>query len=312
MNPITTENQIRSYSDIEAFERQYPEYSGLLVTALLKDRNLVGRVFTKDGPVCFRKSDTFLAAISKKSLRSLFDESGAVEAWLHWTDAFRAGVPIFGIPKLVMVDWASGVFRLSKPSPKTQFAFGCVADIKHGLYDRRERLRRVRLRPPTGEQATASIEDSSALSLDPLTDLDRAKQSLASETETTRKTLIDARLGQGVFRSSLLSLWADKCAVTKCATKVLLRASHIKPWRDCDNRERLDRYNGLLLNPVLDAAFDRGLISFSDTGGILFSCVFSLKEQELLGLHSRLKLICVFDENKRYLAFHRKLHGFTA
>jgi 5-methylcytosine-specific restriction protein A len=51
----------------------------------------------------------------------------------------------------------------------------------------------------------------------------------------------------------------------------LLKASHIKPWRDSDNAERLDIYNGLLLIPNLDSAFDKGYISFDDGGKIIIS-----------------------------------------
>ena len=44
----------------------------------------------------------------------------------------------------------------------------------------------------------------------------------------------------------------------------LLRASHIKPWADCGtDAERLDVFNGLLLAPHLDAAFDAGFITIA-------------------------------------------------
>jgi hypothetical protein len=33
-----------------------------------------------------------------------------------------------------------------------------------------------------------------------------------------------------------------------------LVASHIKPWRSCDNSERLSGVNGLLLSPHVDKA----------------------------------------------------------
>lgn len=38
-------------------------------------------------------------------------------------------------------------------------------------------------------------------------------------------------------------------------------ASHIKPWRKCSNKERLDPQNGLLLTARINALFDCGLIS---------------------------------------------------
>ena len=40
-----------------------------------------------------------------------------------------------------------------------------------------------------------------------------------------------------------------------------LVASHIKPWRNCDNSERLSGANGLLLSPHVDKLFDRHWIS---------------------------------------------------
>ncbi|MDC0682621.1 HNH endonuclease signature motif containing protein [Sorangium atrum] len=50
--------------------------------------------------------------------------------------------------------------------------------------------------------------------------------------------------------------------MTGLAVPALLRASHIKPWADCEtDAERLDVYNGILLAPHLDAAFDRGFIT---------------------------------------------------
>ena len=51
----------------------------------------------------------------------------------------------------------------------------------------------------------------------------------------------------------------------------LLVASHIKPWRDADNIERLDQYNGFLLLPNLDKVFDLGFITFRATGEIIVS-----------------------------------------
>jgi len=37
-----------------------------------------------------------------------------------------------------------------------------------------------------------------------------------------------------------------------------LRASNIIPWAGCDDAQRLDVHNGLLLSGLWDAAFDAG------------------------------------------------------
>ncbi|MET4687722.1 HNH endonuclease [Sinorhizobium fredii] len=93
------------------------------------------------------------------------------------------------------------------------------------------------------------------------------KDTTVSATE--RRQLIDARLGQGQFRSSLLAGWHGRCAVTSCSLPAVLRASHIVAWREASNAERLDPENGLPLVATLDALFDAGLISFNDQGELL-------------------------------------------
>lgn len=87
--------------------------------------------------------------------------------------------------------------------------------------------------------------------------------------ETQRAQLVKARVGQGIFRSLVL-LKHPVCRVTGVADKRLLRASHIKPWKDSTNFERLDGNNGIMLSPHVDALFDQGLMSFEDNGRALF------------------------------------------
>lgn len=75
------------------------------------------------------------------------------------------------------------------------------------------------------------------------------------------------RVGQDIFRVSLMDYWASRCAVTGFEVPELLRASHIKPWSKCGtDAERLDVFNGLLLAPHLDVLFDGGWISFFTFG----------------------------------------------
>lgn len=125
-----------------------------------------------------------------------------------------------------------------------------------------------------------------------------------SLSETTKKQLIDARIGQGAFRRNLVSKWKD-CMVTGCSYESILRASHIKPWRVSDNVERLDVFNGLLLSPNFDALFDKGLISFSDQGKIMISPRLSVSVRETLGSHEDMT-IPVVEQHLPYLLWHRK------
>lgn len=139
------------------------------------------------------------------------------------------------------------------------------------------------------------------------TDIEQLEKD-GSLSVTERKQLIDARLGQGTFRKQVLASWQDRCAVTSCELSVVLRASHILPWRDADNAERLDPENGLPLIATLDALFDAGLISFSDDGRLL--CSSSLKEYPDL-VSPGLKLPRSPSPKMRtYLDRHRRQHGF--
>lgn len=100
-----------------------------------------------------------------------------------------------------------------------------------------------------------------------IADIDQLKNEPLPETQ--RAQLVKARIGQGIFRSLVL-LNYPACRVTGVTDKRVLRASHIKPWKDSDNFERLDGNNGIMLSPHLDALFDQGLMSFEDNGRALF------------------------------------------
>ena len=95
----------------------------------------------------------------------------------------------------------------------------------------------------------------------------------ASLDETQKEQLILARRGQGEFRKNVQSI-ERFCRITKVDRPEHLRASHCKPWRDCQSSdERLSGENGLLLTPSIDHLFDRGFISFEDNGDLLVSPV---------------------------------------
>ncbi|MEI7785143.1 MAG: HNH endonuclease signature motif containing protein [Betaproteobacteria bacterium] len=90
----------------------------------------------------------------------------------------------------------------------------------------------------------------------PLRDVQRVLSD-PSVQETVQQQLVNARIGQGLFRSRV-ELIEPYCRITGVTDRRFLRASHIKPWVDSDNRERLDGHNGLLLSPHVDHLFDKG------------------------------------------------------
>lgn len=138
-------------------------------------------------------------------------------------------------------------------------------------------------------------------------DIRKAKPELRDLPETTRRAIIAARIGQGEFRARLMRKHGKMCAVTGVAIPELLRASHIKPWRESNNEERLSADNGLLLIANLDAAFDAKLISFTDKGEVLFSQRLGPNPHLVLGIGkaSRLKYL-PSKRQQQYLAHHRK------
>ncbi len=121
-------------------------------------------------------------------------------------------------------------------------------------------------------------------------------------TTTTEKTaLIKSRIGQGTFRDKVLLHWTS-CAVTGFSDTALLVASHIKPWKKSTNSERLDQWNGLLLSPNLDKAFDKGFITFETDGSIRLSPLFT--EAAKLGITASMK-IALKPEHEKYISHHR-------
>ena len=85
-------------------------------------------------------------------------------------------------------------------------------------------------------------------------------------------TKTTTRLNQKHFRNLLMTLYGGRCCVTGLGVEQLLVASHIKPWKDADPRtERVNVENGLLLNSLHDAAFDKGLITIDKDYRIVIS-----------------------------------------
>jgi hypothetical protein len=129
--------------------------------------------------------------------------------------------------------------------------------------------------------------------------------SLPRTTEAER--LVVQRVGQDLFRSGLLDYWDGVCAVSGLAIPELLRASHIKPWADCESDgERLDVFNGLLLAPHLDAAFDRGFITIDDAGGVMVADALDAASRAALGLDRPLRVHRLVDPHRAFLRWHRE------
>ncbi|PIZ94590.1 MAG: hypothetical protein COX81_03065 [Candidatus Magasanikbacteria bacterium CG_4_10_14_0_2_um_filter_37_12] len=122
---------------------------------------------------------------------------------------------------------------------------------------------------------------------------------------TTKDVLTAIRIGQSEFRKKLI-VSLKKCPITGIDDIRILTASHIKPWTQSTNPERLDVRNGFLFSPTFNILFDRGLISFLNDKALLVSDSFS--EKNLSKLHLRRKQIISelpIIGREEYLEYHR-------
>jgi hypothetical protein len=120
---------------------------------------------------------------------------------------------------------------------------------------------------------------------------------------TTKLEQLQIRIGQQRFRREVLEIFDNKCAIT--GSSLLIRASHIKPWRVANNEERLNPANGLALSPVYDAAFDLGLITFRPDGQIMISAKLA-NDAAALGVTGNERINTLTDEHYAFLDWHRK------
>jgi HNH endonuclease len=133
---------------------------------------------------------------------------------------------------------------------------------------------------------------------------------LPQTTEAER--LVVQRIGQEIFRAVLMDYWGGRCPITGITDAALLRASHIVPWSECDDAQRLDVHNGLLLSALWDAAFDTGLVSFANDGTVLASPELSAAARSALGIERAPRLLNLRDAHRANLAAHRTHHSFSA
>jgi putative restriction endonuclease len=113
-----------------------------------------------------------------------------------------------------------------------------------------------------------------------------------------------SRRGQGIFKANV-RLIEKFCRVTGVSNIKHLRASHIKPWAVSNNIEKLDGCNGLLLSPHVDHLFDRGFISFHNSGDLLISKELNTQILDQWAIHSNKNVGTFRLEQREYLEYHR-------
>jgi hypothetical protein len=147
----------------------------------------------------------------------------------------------------------------------------------------------------------------------PVTDLsdlsfDSEEQQLIRDEsirETDKVTLVLARRGQGAYRERV-KFFEGSCRVTGVDKPDLLIASHIKPWRDSTNEERLNGHNGLFLSPHVDKLFDSGFISFENSGEMLISPQLDADVLSRWAINPDKRVKSFGGEQTYFLETHRK------
>jgi putative restriction endonuclease len=144
-----------------------------------------------------------------------------------------------------------------------------------------------------------------------ITDWENRQQEIIERDDsispTTRTSLVQSRVGQGLFRKRVAE-HERICRITRVENPAHLIASHIKPWRESDNDERLSGGNGLLLTPSIDHLFDRGFISFEDNGDLIISSVADSESLAKMGVERGARTYGqqFNGDQKFFLDFHRK------
>lgn len=146
-----------------------------------------------------------------------------------------------------------------------------------------------------------------ALLLSDLTQIDNE----TDISETQRIQLAKARIGQGLFRKLVL-LEDPRCKVTGIEDQRLLIASHIKPWRDATNQERLSGSNGIMLSPHVDALFDKHLLTFEDDGHMRVHASLPLDVLDRWSIRPHQRAQGFKPAHAQFLAHHRKLFAQKA
>jgi hypothetical protein len=121
-------------------------------------------------------------------------------------------------------------------------------------------------------------------------------------SDTIKERLVKTRIGQSKFKQKLINREC-KCAICGVEDISFLIASHIKPWSESSNEERLDVHNGLLLCPNHDSLFDKGFITFDQNGNIFISDKISENIKVFMNINPTMR-IKTSNKMKEYLQWH--------
>jgi len=188
---------------------------------------------------------------------------------------------IYKLFRTIVLPEISYVSILKLINPKNEKVYFYFCPFLDYFYDKRNSVERIK-------NATKEIEQEKF-------------------DDEKKNTLKKAREGQGKYRQLILEEFPAGCVFTKITDERLLIASHIKPWIDSNDEEKIDRHNGLLLSPTFDRLFDQGFITFQNDGVVNTSPYISPLNWRKIGLQDNKKFELERNEKReKFLEYHRR------
>ena len=125
-----------------------------------------------------------------------------------------------------------------------------------------------------------------------------------------------------IFRDALLLAYSKQCAFTQIRAVEALEASHIIPWSQASNSERLDVRNGILLNRLHHRLVDAGRMTITKGYRIVYDdpretkrAYSGLDRQMTSGLHGRRISLPKSEQlwpSVEYIERHHEIGGWDA
>lgn len=129
-------------------------------------------------------------------------------------------------------------------------------------------------------------------------------ESNANTQEEEKEVKEKYRRKQTQYRLALLEKM-PACLITKVSDDRLLVACHVKPYCDCDESEKYDVKNGIVLTPTYHTLFDLGFITFNSEGKLLISPFLSNLNKKRLNL-IELTSYHLQPGTEKYMKYHRE------
>ncbi len=280
-----------TYREICVYMESFGPYMTDVIGKCLREVVAVQGKQKSAGHLYLLRSSTYAAALKRRPLDKEYAVSREEKGFLIYTEDIKTGA-ITRYP--VAVDELAGVVRqLNAPR------FGLLEDVVQCLHRK------------TADGAFLPWRTAMQLQrqwLDP----SENEIAVTSPSQSTYGSIAGGgrRVGQDAFRRGVIQLWKGACALCSAKSPALLKASHILRWEHGTTDQRNDPHNGILLAAHFDAAFEDGLISFSDEGRIIISSRLLSEEMTAVGISREMRLPFVPSRAPQYLNWHRIDHGF--